>query len=382
MVVSTNTLLTSGSRYQSLDVLRGLTVALMIIVNTPGSWSTNFSPFLHAPWHGITITDLVFPSFLFVVGNAMAFSLIKLKERGAQVYFQKVIKRTLIIFLIGLLLTAFPFFRIADSGLVPFDFSKIRIMGVLQRIALCYGLAATLVYFFKLRVCMGIGASLLLIYWGIMYFFGDQGPDPYSLEGNAARRLDLWLIGAGNLYRGEGIPFDPEGLLSTLPAMVNVLAGYGVGSYIRKNAGNSKTVRSLFIIALAFLVLGYVWDIFFPINKKIWSSSFVLVSVGYVTALLGVLVFVLELKKLKGWAYFFEVFGKNPLILYVLSGVLVRLMLMVPVGHLSLKTWIYEQFYSSFLPPKMASLTFAISFMLLIWLVGWVMDKRKWYIKV
>lgn len=377
-----NTPLNSGSRYQSLDVLRGLTVALMIIVNTPGSWSTNFAPFLHAPWHGLTITDLVFPSFLFVVGNAMALSLAKLKDRGPQRYFQKVIKRTLIIFIIGLLLTAFPFFRIADSELVPFDFSKIRMMGVLQRIALCYGLAATLVYFFKLRVCMGIGATLLVLYWGLMYLFGDQGPDPYSLEGNAARRLDLWLIGSGNLYRGEGIPFDPEGLLSTIPAMVNVLAGYGVGSYIRQNGGNGKTVRGLFLIALALLVLGYVWDAFFPINKKIWSSSFVLVSIGYVTALLGLLVFVLEQKKAKGWAYFFEVFGKNPLILYVLSGVLVRVMLMVPVGDTSLKTWIYEQFFSSFLPAKIASLTFAITFMLLIWLVGWMMDKRKWYIKV
>lgn len=354
----------------------------MIIVNTPGSWSTNFAPFLHAPWHGLTITDLVFPSFLFVVGNAMALSLAKLRDRGPQRYFQKVIKRTLIIFIIGLLLTAFPFFRIADSELVPFDFSKIRMMGVLQRIALCYGLAATLVYFFKLRVCMGIGATLLVLYWGLMYLFGDQGPDPYSLEGNAARRLDLWLIGSGNLYRGEGIPFDPEGLLSTIPAMVNVLAGYGVGSYIRQNGGNGKTVRGLFLIALALLVLGYVWDAFFPINKKIWSSSFVLVSIGYVTALLGLLVFVLEQKKAKGWAYFFEVFGKNPLILYVLSGVLVRVMLMVPVGDTSLKTWIYEQFFSSFLPAKIASLTFAITFMLLIWLVGWMMDKRKWYIKV
>lgn len=381
-MITTNTPLNTSARYQSLDVLRGLTVALMIIVNTPGSWSTNFSPFLHAPWHGLTITDLVFPSFLFVVGNAMAFSLTKLRERGPQPYFRKVITRTLVIFLIGLLLTAFPFFRISDTGFVPFDFSKIRVMGVLQRIALCYGLAATLVYYFKPRVCMGVGGLLLLLYWGVMYFFGDQGPDPYSLEGNAARRLDLWLIGVDNLYRGEGIPFDPEGLLSTFPAMVNVLAGYGVGCFIRQRGGNGKTVSGLLFIALALLILGYAWDVYFPINKKIWSSSFALVSVGYVTALLGLLVFIMELKNLRSWSYFFEVFGKNPLILYVLSGVLVRIMLMIPVGDASLKSWMYEQFFSSFLPAKIASLTFAITFMLLIWLVGWMMDKRKWYIKV
>lgn len=374
--------LQQSTRYQSLDVLRGLTVALMIVVNTPGSWSTNFAPFLHAPWHGLTITDLVFPSFLFVVGNAMSFSLARLRDRGGAIYFKKVIRRTAIIFLIGLLLTAFPFFRIIDGSPVLYDFTSIRVLGVLQRIALCYGIAATLVYFLSLRTCLAIAAATLLGYWGLMFFFGDPGADPYSLEGNAARKLDLWLIGAGNLYRGEGIPFDPEGLLSTLPAVVNVLAGYAVGLFIKRQGAQVQTVVRLLALSVLLLVVGYAWDLLFPINKKIWSSSFVLVSVGYVTALLGLLVYLLEIKNWKSWAYFFEVFGRNPLLLYVLSGVLVRILLMVPVKGSSLKNWIYEGFFTGILPPKTASLSFALAFMLLIWLVGWIMDKRGVYIKV
>lgn len=370
------------NRYQSLDVLRGLTVALMIVVNTPGSWSTNFVPFLHAPWHGLTITDLVFPSFLFVVGNAMSFSLARLRDRGGAVYFKKVIRRTAIIFLIGLLLTAFPFFRVVEGSLVPYDFTSIRLLGVLQRIALCYGIAATLVYFLRLRACLLTGSVILLAYWGAMYFFGDPGPDPYSLEGNAARKLDLWLIGAGNLYRGEGIAFDPEGLLSTFPAVVNVLAGYAVGIFIQGQGARVKTVSRLLLLAGLLLVVGYSWDLLFPINKKIWSSSFVLVSVGYVTGLLALLVYLLEVRNWKSWAYFFEVFGRNPLLLYVLSGVLVRIMLMVPVNGSSLKNWIYEGVFTGTFPPKIASLFFALSFMLLIWLIGWIMDRRGVYVKV
>ncbi|MFO7823346.1 MAG: heparan-alpha-glucosaminide N-acetyltransferase domain-containing protein [Cyclobacterium sp.] len=370
------------TRYQSLDVLRGLTVALMIIVNTPGDWSTNFSPLLHASWHGLTITDLVFPSFLFVVGNAMSFSLSKLQDKGPGKYFQKVMKRTIIIFVIGLLLTAFPFFRLSDAGIIPFDFTKIRVLGVLQRIALCYGIAATLIYFFKLKGSLIIGACMLIGYWFLMYFFGAPGADPYALEGNAARKLDLWLIGTANLYRGEGIPFDPEGVLSTIPAVVNVLLGYAIGVWVQREGGKVKTVFTLLLLASGLLFLGYLWDVWFPINKKIWTSSFVLVSVGYATILLACLMYVLEVLKWKKWAYFFEVFGKNPLILYVLSGVLVRIMLMVKVGDQAFKSWAYQGLFVPYFPPKAASLVFAICFMLLIWLVGWWMDKNKWYIKV
>ena len=373
---------TLAKRYQSLDVLRGLTLALMVIVNTPGDGSTSFGPLRHADWHGLTLTDLVFPSFLFVVGNAMSFSLAKFKQKGSNMYFGKVFKRTVLIFIIGLLLTAFPFFRINDTGVVPYDFTSIRILGVLQRIALCYGLAACLIYVLKPKKVILISGLLLLLYWLVMFALGSAGMDPYSLEGNASRRLDLWLFSTDNLYKMDGVPFDPEGLLSTFSATVNVLLGYWVGLLVQKRGGNIQTVYLLALLAGIFLVTGYLWDYWFPINKKIWTSSFVLVTVGYSTAALAALMFLLEVRSIKGWAYFFEVFGKNPLILYVLSGVLVRTLGMIRFDGQSVRGLAYQRLYEPIFPEGWASFLFSVSFMLIIWLIGWWMDRNRWYIKV
>jgi predicted acyltransferase len=373
---------TLTTRYQSLDVLRGLTLALMVIVNTPGDGSTSFGPLRHADWHGLTLTDLVFPSFLFVVGNAMSFSLAKFKQKGGKMYFGKVFKRTVLIFIIGLLLTAFPFFRINDAGMVPYDFTSIRILGVLQRIALCYGLAACLIYVLKPNKVILISGLLLLLYWLVMFTMGSAGMDPYSLEGNAIRRLDLWLFSTDNLYKMDGISFDPEGLLSTFSAMVNVLLGYWIGLLVQKRGGNIKTVYLLALLAGIFLVTGYLWDYWFPINKKIWTSSFVLVTVGYSTATLAVLMFLLEVRSIKVWAYFFEVFGRNPLILYVLSGVLVRILGMIRIDGQSVRGISYKTLFEPIFPEGWASFLFSVSFMLIIWLIGWWMDRNRWYIKV
>jgi len=373
---------TLATRYQSLDVLRGLTLALMVIVNTPGDGSTSFGPLRHADWHGLTLTDLVFPSFLFVVGNAMSFSLAKFKLKGGKMYFGKVFKRTALIFIIGLLLTAFPFFRINDTGMVPYDFTSIRILGVLQRIALCYGLAACLIYVLKPNKVILISGLLLLLYWLVMFTLGSAGMDPYSLEGNAIRRLDLWLFSTDNLYKMDGVAFDPEGLLSTFSAMVNVLLGYWIGLLVQKRGGNIQTVYLLALLAGIFLVTGYLWDFWFPINKKIWTSSFVLVTVGYSTAALAVLMFLLEVRSIKGWAYFFEVFGKNPLILYVLSGVLVRTLGMIRIEGQSVRGISYKTLFEPIFPEGWASFLFSVSFMLIIWLIGWWMDRNRLYIKV
>jgi predicted acyltransferase len=373
---------TLKERYQSLDVLRGLTLALMVIVNTPGDGSTSFGPLRHADWHGLTLTDLVFPSFLFVVGNAMSFSLAKFKQKGGKMYFGKVFKRTVLIFIIGLLLTAFPFFRINDTGVVPYDFTSIRILGVLQRIALCYGLASCLIYVLKPKKVILISGLLLLLYWLVMFTLGAAGMDPYSLEGNASRRLDLWLFSTDNLYKMDGIPFDPEGLLSTFPAMVNVLLGYWIGLLVQKRGGNINTVYLLALLAGIFLFTGYLWDYWFPINKKIWTSSFVLVTVGYSTAALAVLMFLLEVRAIKGWAYFFEVFGRNPLILYVLSGVLVRILGLIRIEGQSVRGISYKTLFEPIFPEGWASFLFSVSFMLIIWLIGWWMDKNRWYVKV
>ena len=221
-------------RFLALDVFRGMTICFMIIVNTPGSGAAPFAPLEHAAWHGFTPTDLVFPSFLFAVGNAMSFSLERYRQLGDAAFFNKIIKRTLLIFLLGYLMYWFPFFRLDSEGhIIGAPIANTRIMGVLQRIALCYFFASLLIHYLKPRAVVAVSAFLFLLYWVILLLFGDSS-QPYSLLGNAGLYFDKWLMGTNHLYHGEGIPFDPEGWLSTLPAIVNVVAGYFAGRFIQQ----------------------------------------------------------------------------------------------------------------------------------------------------
>lgn len=368
-------------RYLALDVLRGLTIALMVLVNTPGSWDTIYAPFKHAAWHGFTMTDLIFPTFLFVVGNAMSFSIKKLRDQGDALFLKKVFKRAFLIFLIGLFLSAFPFFYRSGGDLILKDLGSIRIMGVLQRIALCYLLASLVVRYFKLKGSIIVSILLLLGYWGLMYFFGDP-TDPYSMKGNAALKFDLLLFPSENLWKGFGFPFDPEGLLSTLPAVVNVIAGYLVGVFIQKSGNKLKTVWKLALAGIIFVIIGEAWGGLFPINKPIWTSSYVLLTIGWDLLLLGGLIWIIEIVSLKKWTYFFEVFGINPLFIFVMSGVFVMLMNIILIEGTSMKSWVYNNLYLNWLTDYNASLGFAVSYMLLMWLMGYYMDKRKIYVKV
>jgi predicted acyltransferase len=202
-----------NQRFLSLDVFRGMTICLMIIVNTPGDPSLTFAPFLHASWHGFTPTDLVFPSFLFAVGNSLSFIEPTWAKLNNSTVLLKIGKRTALLFLIGYLMYWFPFTGSIDNT---------RIMGVLQRIALCYGFASLITYYMHERVVMILSGLLLLLYWYVSYKFGNVG-DPYSILGNAGLKLDTWLMGEPHLYHGEGFAFDPEGWLSTIPSIVNVL---------------------------------------------------------------------------------------------------------------------------------------------------------------
>jgi predicted acyltransferase len=369
-------------RYLALDVLRGLTIALMIVVNTPGDWSNVFSPLLHADWHGFTITDLVFPTFLFVVGNAMSFSMKKMEKMSQTLFLKKVFKRTALIFLIGWGLNAFPFFDTNESGGISMiDWSAVRLLGVLQRIALCYLIASLVLYYLGKRGAIVFSIITLMGYWAVLYFFGDPS-DPYSLEGNAALKLDLWLIGTKNLYTGEGIPFDPEGLLSTLPSVVNVIAGFLAGKFIQQIGNNKRAVKALLLAGLIAIGFSLIWDLAFPINKKIWTSSYVLVTVGLDLIVLGFLVLIIEVQKINKWTYPLEVFGRNPLILYIMAWLVIDIMYAIPVGENSLKGAIYSGLFTSWIGPKTASFLFAIAYMSLIWCIGYLMDKRKIYIKV
>lgn len=360
-------------RYLSLDVLRGLTLFLMIIVNTPGSWSSVYRPLNHASWHGFTLTDLVFPTFLFVVGNAMSFSMKKFEGATHGMFLKKVFKRTVLIFGIGFLLHWFPFFN--DGQLK--SLTDVRIFGVLQRIALCYCFASLIIHYWKIKGAFIFSIIALLGYHFLMLVMGD-----YSLEGNAAVKLDLWILGPNHLYNGEGVPFDPEGILSTLPAIVNVIFGYFAGLFLQKNGKNYKTIALLMIAGALLVFLALSWDLLFPINKKLWTSSYVLLTVGIDLMVLAVLVYVIELLNKKNWTYFFEALGKNPLFIYILSGLFVKLLFMLNIGGTTAYGWIANNIFMSWLGDYLGSFMFAVVFTMILWCIAYFMDKRKIYVKV
>lgn len=374
--------MSENQRYLALDVFRGMTICFMIIVNSPGTWDIAYAPLLHAPWHGFTPTDLVFPSFLFAVGNAMAFSMRKYEEQGDSAFWRKTLKRTAIIFLLGYLMYWFPFFREAEGG--GFELKPIaetRIFGVLQRIALCYFCASAILHLGSKKIAIWFSALALIGYWVISYMFGDAN-DPFSLAGNAGLKLDLWLVGEKHLYHGEGIAFDPEGLLSTLPSIVNVIAGYLGGDYIRRRGNSFETIAKLLIAGALLILASLSWDMVFPINKKLWTSSFVMLTAGLDLVILSVLIYSIEIEKSRKWTNFFLVFGRNPLFIYILSEVLLIILYSIPVGDSTLQEVFYNKFLLSIASPVNASFLFAFLFMLACWVIGYALDKRKIYIRV
>lgn len=375
----------SQQRFLALDVFRGMTICFMIIVNTPGSGAEAFGPLEHAGWHGFTPTDLVFPSFLFAVGNAMSFSLDRYRQLGTSAYFGKIIRRTILIFLLGYLMYWFPFFRLDGAGhVIGAPISNTRIMGVLQRIALCYFFASVLIYFFKKRTVITITIGLLLLYWFLLLIFGDS-TQPFSLLGNAGSYLDKWLMGTHHLYHGEGIPFDPEGWLSAIPAIGNVVAGYYAGAFIREKGKNYETLARLMLVGVLFIFVALWWNMVFPVNKKLWTSPFVLLTSGIDLLLISALIYIIEMNKEigTGWTRFFVIFGKNPLFIYLLSELLVTVLFMIRIGNnQSFFSWINKVFFQVIAPGSVGSLLFALTYMLFCWSVGWFLDKRKIYVKV
>jgi predicted acyltransferase len=380
-------------RYHSLDVFRGATVALMILVNNPGSWSHIFSPLEHASWHGCTPTDLVFPFFLFAVGNAMSFVMPKLAQGTTGDFWKKVIKRTLLIFAIGLFLNWSPFVKWSDNQLIFKVWENIRILGVLQRIAICYFFASIIVYFGKSRMALFISMMILVLYWGFNLLWGAAG-HPYSLSGYFGNAIDQALLGVNHIYKGEGVPFDPEGLVSSFPAIVQIILGYLVGEYIQAKGKNFEMLSQVLLTGIVFVLAGWVWDFSFPINKKIWSSSYVLYTTGLAILTLGMFIYLLEFKEAKGkWSHFFDVFGKNPLFIFVLSGFLPRVVALFrwvdhkdekgePV-YTSALPWFYEHICKNISADlRVGSLIYALCFIAFMASIAYVLDKKKIYIKV
>ena len=428
-----------NQRYYSLDVFRGATVAFMILVNNqPGP---TYTPLDHAPWHGLTPTDLVFPFFLFAVGNALAFVMPRMEEKGNAYFLQKVFRRTLLIFAINVLLNWFPFVHWSHDRLVGSrwtwindngDLVGVRVMGVLARIALAYCGASLIVYYTnrrfvarradissnaasgyflsqpesgvraKLRGAFFISGCLLIGYWALCLFLGDPA-DPYSINGYFGTAIDKAVFGAEHMYHGEGVAFDPEGLASTIPAIVSVILGYFAGTYIRLKGKSYEMLAQLLVAAFILLLAGYCWGAVFPINKKIWTSSYVLVAAGWALMTLSLLIYFIEFRRAGtagpaegkssaiaagAWSKFFDVFGKNPLFIFILSGALPRLIRLIHFSDGGKTTNPMAWFYNHCCKPlslgheENASVLYALTLLALYWLIGQQLDKRKIYIKV
>ena len=360
--------MSSKQRFLSLDVMRGLTLALMILVNTPGSWSAVYAPLLHADWHGATPTDFVFPFFLFIVGSALFFSSRSRTTMSTSARLMKIVWRSAIIFLIGVLLNWFPF----TSSL-----AELRIPGVLQRIALAYLLAAPIALFVPGAIRLVIMAGLLLGYWALL----QLGQDPYSVTGSVVRQVDLWVFGADHVWQGKGVAFDPEGLLSTLPAVVTALLGFEATRLLVTAESRRKGLMQLGVLGAVLVVLSLIWHPFFPINKYLWTSSFVLLTGGAATLVLVGLVLLEPWRGIQPVYRAFAMLGQNPLFIYVLSILWAKVLYMIPVGDVSAYQWIYLQF-SELLSPKNASLLFALLSVAVMWLVAWWLARKRIVISI
>jgi len=365
-----------AKRLLALDVLRGLTIALMIMVNTPGSWSYVYSPLLHSKWHGCTPTDLVFPFFLFIVGVSMWYSFKKYGEGLTKKGLLKVFKRFSIIFLLGLLLNLFP----------KFNFENLRFFGVLQRIAISYGIAAILCMRFNHKQLIIVCTLILMGYWGLLYFGGSG--DIYSLTSNAAGKLDLFLFGENHIYKGFGIPFDPEGLLSAIPAIATVIIGYLTGRLIDLSSNVIEVVKKLVTYGMASVVAGWFWGYLLPINKPLWTSSYVLYSGGLAMAFLALLLWTIDVKGIKKWSNPFIHFGTNPLFIFVFSGIYVKtISYLVKSTNFEGETitgyrYLYENIFVPIAGNMNGSLLFAISHIIVFWLLTYILFRNKIFIKI
>lgn len=369
-----------ANRYLAVDFYRGLTVAFMILVNTPGTGEFVYPPLKHADWHGCTPTDLVFPSFMFIIGVSMWFAFGKFDRKWSAEAGLKILKRTALLFLIGLILNNFP--RVWD------DWDTWRIMGVPQRLALGYGIASVLVLNFERRTLLWISGVILLLYWVLLYFLGMPGADPYALDSNAVLRLDRFLFTDAHLWKGERIPFDPEGVLSTLPAVVTVLLGWFSGGMLQRRGGQKDAlVRDLLLFGLAIGFAGLLWDLSFPINKKLWTSSYVLYAGCMSTILLAACVWFLDVRGWRNGAGFFLTFGANALFAYVLSEALVMLWADIrwvnEAGNaMDVRSWIYNTVFSPLEGGAFSSFLFALAYTLLCWLFCRWLYVRNIYIKL
>ena len=356
-------------RLLSLDFFRGLTIAGMIIVNDPGSWSHVYAPLRHAEWHGATPTDLVFPFFLFIVGVSISLSLSK--RKGSSNLYIKIFKRSAIIFLLGIFLALFP----------KFDFENLRIVGVLQRIALVYLVCAVLYLNTSHSTQLKTGIGLLVIYWITMAFIPFNGNLAGTLDpgNNFAAWIDSFIV-PGRLYQET---WDPEGFYSTLPAIATGISGMLCGKIILDNSNSLKDkIIKLFYWGAIVLIIGSFWDYIFPINKHIWTSSYVLYSSGLAMIVLAMSMWIIDEKKYTNNIKFGLVFGSNAITAYVLHGIVWRLFQFPVINGVGFQKFWMDTGTSIGLPAKFVSFDWAIFYTLVIYFIVYQLYKRKIFIKV
>lgn len=439
----------SPNRLLSLDVFRGLTIAGMVLVNNPGTWSAIYPPLDHAEWHGWTPTDTIFPFFVFIVGISITLALGKRVDAGEGVnrdVYLKILTRGAAIFLLGLFMATFPFYNMVKSEWLDFsllgitssllritllylfaatlfmqmnlkifrreavigalivllltlltfyllkgampDVSTVRIMGVLQRIAVCYLVAALIFVKTNWKQQALIAAGLLLLYWGLMTLVSVPGCEVTSIDDracNLSAYFDRLILTENHIYKADKV-FDPEGLLSTLPAIATCLAGVLCGHWLRSRRDDMEKVGGILFFAVVLTTIGWIWHAWFPINKKIWTSSYVVYMAGLALGLLGFCYWLIDVKGYKKWAKPFVIFGVNALALFVGSGVLARLMgIKFPVGdgqETSLQPLIFNNVFLPLASPVNASLMYAITYIGFWLLLMWLLYRKEIYIKV
>ena len=363
-------------RFLSLDILRGLTVAMMIVVNNPGSWTHIYPMLKHASWNGCTPCDLVFPFFLFCVGVSMAFALAKYSGLTVDAL-KKIFKRGVLLYLAGLLLTAFPFYPVNQNPDLTFGqnwvqwLSELRLVGVLPRIAMCYLLGAILVLWLKTpKKILTTTGFLCALHVGLLLLLaGPEGA--FTLEGNFTPRFDIALLGENHIYHGYGIPFDPEGFVGVLTGTATVLVGYVIGLIVRKTAPVEASAK-VFSLSAALLLAGVVLNIWIPINKPLWSASYVFYTAGWASFVFALLIYLVDVKGFEKPFFSFKALGMNALALFLLSGLLMKI-------NWAYIGWDYSAIFGQ---NEFTSLIFAVLYMALHLVVAIMLYRKKIFIKL
>ena len=361
------------SRLLSVDALRGLTVAAMVLVNNPGTWAAIYPPLRHAAWHGWTPTDVIFPFFVFIVGVAIPLALGPRLERGERAtVVRKVLRRSSLIFALGIVLNGFPWYH----------WATLRIPGVLQRIAVCY-LGAALIYALTSARVQAIAAALLLLgYWLAMVLFPvpGYGAGDLSPAGNLAAYIDRAVLGP-HIWQYAKV-YDPEGILSTIPAIATALVGVLTGTWLRAGRTADVVAGRLAVAGIAGIAIGELWSLWFPINKSLWTSSYVVFTAGLALIALALCYWLVEVRAHRRWAVPFAVLGVNALVLFFLSTLVARLLSIIRVGAegRSVQAVLFDHVFAPLASPVNASLAFALAYVAVWWAIMWML--YRWNIQL